>query len=75
MISDEVKEDVTLAMEGRFPKVKVKYVNVSFKGDEAFVNYIIADRGNGEETIAFPCPVNDLGSVGKAMAMWLGESL
>lgn len=75
MISDEVKEDVTLAMEARFTKVKVKYVNVSFEGEEAFVNYIIADRGNGEETITFPCPVNDLGSVGRAMAMWLGESL
>lgn len=75
MISDEIKEDVTLAMEGRFPKVRVKYVNVSFNGEEAFVNYIIADRGNGEETIAFPCPVNDLGAVGKAMAMWIGEPL
>lgn len=73
MISDEIKEEVALDVEGSFPGVEVKYVNVSFDGDEAYANYLIVDRGNGEETVAFGEPLNDFGRMHEAIGEWLAE--
>lgn len=73
MINDEIKEEVAFDVEGNFPGVEVKYVNVSFDGDDAYANYLIADRGSGEETVDFHGPVNDLGRIREAVGEWLAE--
>lgn len=73
MISDEIKEEVTRDVEENFPGVEVKYVNVSFEDDMAYANYLIVDRGSGEETVAFGEPLDDFGRMHDAIGEWLAE--
>lgn len=73
MISDEIKEEVTRDVEENFPGVEVKYVNVSFEDDMAYANYLIVDRGIGEETVAFGEPLDDFGRMHAAIGEWLAE--